>query len=128
MSTQGVVHAGEHVAAGGEGFGDGRVPWQLLHELGVDAAREQDRGAQVYLRSWKWIGSSPACSKGLLSEPSVSSKGSKAAGAIGKNEAPVPPVTPEPLGVLDGPVALESLRAARELHPQCPTTADRPRT
>jgi hypothetical protein len=127
MSTQGVVHSGEHVAAGVEGFGDDRVPWQLLHELGVDAAREQVRGAGVP-EVVEADRQHPACSKGLLSGPSVISKGSKAAGAIGESEALVPPVAPEPLGVLDGPVALESLRAARELHPQCPTTADRPRT
>ncbi len=42
-----VLHAGEDVAVGGHGLGDGRVPEHLLDALGVDVLPEQQSCAGV---------------------------------------------------------------------------------
>jgi hypothetical protein len=46
---QPVIHTGQDVGVRVERYRDGRVAQELLHELDVDAAGEQDRGARVPL-------------------------------------------------------------------------------
>ena len=106
-----IIHAGEHVTVRIEGDGDGRVAQKFLHELGVDAAGEQDRGARV-----PEVVEADRRQARALQGPLERAVGQQvgaeeAAGAIGEDETAILPESTdlEPLDVLGGSVALESL-------------------